>query len=74
MFGSFPIALAAVLGVPDLPGGVPPASMCLPNSGLTELSGCAAMVDITQRCSAKETVEDRLQCACVQELLNSYQE
>jgi len=76
---SFPLALAALLGGLDFQDGmprgiVPPASLCLPNSGLVELSGCAAMVEITQRCSARETVEDRLQCACVQELLNSYQE
>jgi hypothetical protein len=78
--GGFPLALAALLGgldfqdgMPPL-GGVPPVSLCLPNSGLTELSGCAAMVEINQRCSAKATVEEKLQCACVQELLNSYQE
>ncbi|KAK0627990.1 hypothetical protein B0T14DRAFT_513632 [Immersiella caudata] len=76
---SFPLALAALLGGLDFQdgmplGNVPPASLCLPNSGLVELSGCAAMVEITQRCSAGETVEERLQCACVQELLNSYQD
>ncbi|KAK4448706.1 hypothetical protein QBC34DRAFT_406610 [Podospora aff. communis PSN243] len=75
----FVLALAALLGglgfQDGMPHGtVPPASLCLPNSGLVELSGCAAMVEITQRCSARETVEGRLQCACVQELLNSYQD
>ncbi|KAK0712130.1 hypothetical protein B0H67DRAFT_555978 [Lasiosphaeris hirsuta] len=75
MLASLPIAIvAALLGHSNFEGdGVPPASACLPGSGLTELSGCAAMVGITSRCQAMETLEDRLDCACVQDLLDAYQ-
>lgn len=53
---------------------VPPAEACLPGSGLTELSGCAAMVRRTELCKTKGTLDERLECACVQELLTSYYE
>ncbi|KAK3385643.1 hypothetical protein B0H63DRAFT_186131 [Podospora didyma] len=63
---------AALFGDAVCAGFIPPVKACLPGSGLTELSGCAAMVDRTEFCKTKETVDERLECACVQELLTSY--
>ncbi|KAM7211499.1 hypothetical protein V8F06_013119 [Rhypophila decipiens] len=79
MFGSLPVAqlalFASMLGWPEIPvgdDGVPLAEACFPNSGLTELSGCKAMANITSTCKVLETEEEKLKCACVQELLDAY--
>lgn len=70
-------AAAAVLTLlPGSPfaraGFVPPAELCLPDSGLTELSGCIAMDRLTEACKAKPSREEALDCYCVQEMLDSY--
>ena len=53
-------------------GFVPPAELCLPDSGLTELSGCLAMDRRTETCKSKPSREEALDCYCVQEMLTSY--
>jgi len=55
-------------------GYVPPAEMCLPDSGLKELSGCLAMDRRSELCRSKETREEKIDCFCVQEMLQSYYE
>jgi hypothetical protein len=50
---------------------VPDAKWCLPSSNLTELSGCIAMTDKEDECGGKESQEDKLDCYCTQEVLNS---
>jgi len=53
-------------------GFVPPAELCLPDSGLKELSGCIAMDSRIDSCKAKPNREEALDCYCVQEMLDSY--
>ncbi|KAK4211292.1 hypothetical protein QBC37DRAFT_389768 [Rhypophila decipiens] len=79
MFGSLLVAqlalFASMLGWPEIPvgdDGVPLAEACFPKSGLTELSSCKAMVKITESCKVLGSVEEKLKCACIQELLDSY--
>jgi hypothetical protein len=55
-------------------GFVPPAELCLPSSGLKELSGCVKWTDLRDECNAKESEEARLECYCTQEYLSSLYE
>ena len=50
----------------------PPAAFCLPSANLTELSGCVAMCNKEGICEEKSTEEQRLDCVCSQEQLDSY--
>lgn len=53
---------------------VPPASWCLPSSNLTSLSGCIAMSNYVEQCSALSTNESRIDCYCQQEMLSDFYE
>jgi hypothetical protein len=53
---------------------VPPADLCLPTSGLKELSGCIAMTNKEEECAGKASNEDKITCFCTQEMLSSYYE
>jgi hypothetical protein len=50
----------------------PPAQFCFPSANLTELSGCIAMCDKEGECEGKSSQEEKLECACTQELLDAY--
>ncbi len=66
------LALATVFVFANAGPFVPPAKLCLPSSGLKELSGCIAMSDKEDECGGKETDDDKLDCFCTQEVLNAY--
>jgi hypothetical protein len=44
----------------------------LPSANMTALSGCIAMTDKEDECGGKESQEEKLDCYCTQEMLNSF--
>jgi hypothetical protein len=51
---------------------VPDAKWCLPSANMTELSGCIAMTDLEDECGGKNSDEEKLECYCTQEMLDSF--
>jgi hypothetical protein len=64
--------LAAIFIFANAKPFVPPAELCLPSSGLKELSGCIAMTEKEEECSGKASDDEKLDCFCTQEMLSSY--
>jgi hypothetical protein len=62
--------LALPYGLRSFP--VPDAKWCLPSANMTALSGCIAMTDKEDECGGKESQEEKLDCYCTQEMLNSF--
>lgn len=62
--------LAAAYLLPRATVSVPDASSCLPDSGLTALSGCLAMSSYAEKCKALSTTKSIIDCWCQQEMLS----
>lgn len=62
--------LAATDPLPQASVSVPDASSCLPDSGLTALSGCLAMSSYVGKCKALSATKSIINCWCQQEMLS----
>lgn len=64
--------LAAADLLPPATASVPDASSCLPDSGLTALSGCSAMLSYAEKCKALSATKSMINCWCQQEMLSDF--